>query len=45
MKAEVKVCKRRELSDTFPVHNHPKQGDALSTLLFNFLLEYTQQRT
>jgi hypothetical protein len=28
------------LSDTFPVQNGLKQGDALSQLLFNFSLEY-----
>jgi hypothetical protein len=26
---------------SFPIHNSPKQGDALSPLLFNFGLEYT----
>jgi hypothetical protein len=29
------------LSGTFPTQNGPKQGDALSLLLFNFALEYT----
>jgi hypothetical protein len=28
------------LSDSFPIQNGPKQGDALSPLLFNFALEY-----
>jgi hypothetical protein len=28
------------LSDTFPIQNCLKQGDALSPLLFNFALEY-----
>jgi hypothetical protein len=28
------------LSDSFPIQNGPKQEDALSTLLFNFALEY-----
>jgi hypothetical protein len=28
------------LSDTFPIQNVLKQGDALSPLLFNFALEY-----
>jgi hypothetical protein len=28
------------LSDKFPIQNCPKQGDALSPLLFNFTLEY-----
>jgi hypothetical protein len=28
------------LSDSFPIQNGPKQGGALSLLLFNFALEY-----
>jgi hypothetical protein len=28
------------LSDMFPIQNGLKQGDALSSLLFNFSLEY-----
>jgi hypothetical protein len=28
------------LSDKFPIQNGPKEGDALSSLLFNFALEY-----
>jgi hypothetical protein len=28
------------LSDSFPIKNSLKQGDALSPLLFNFALEY-----
>jgi hypothetical protein len=28
------------LSDSFPIQNDLKQGDALSPLLFNFALEY-----
>jgi hypothetical protein len=28
------------LSNSFPIQNGPKQGDALSPLLFNFALEY-----
>jgi hypothetical protein len=28
------------LSDTFPIQNGVKQGDALASLLFNFALEY-----
>jgi hypothetical protein len=30
----------KHLSDTFPVQNGMKQGDALHPLLFNFALEY-----
>jgi hypothetical protein len=30
----------KHLSDTFPIKNGLKQGDALSPLLFNFALEY-----
>jgi hypothetical protein len=32
------ICKY--LSDTFPVQNGLKQGDALSPILFNFALDY-----
>jgi hypothetical protein len=31
-----KVCIGKPLSDKFPIQNGPKQGDALSPLLFNF---------
>ena len=34
----------KNLSDTFPIMNGLKQGDALSSLLFNFALEYTIRR-
>jgi len=34
----------KHLSDMFPVRNGLKQGDALSPLLFNFVLEYTIRR-
>jgi len=34
----------RNLSDTFPVRNGLKQGDAISPLLFNFFLEYAIRR-
>jgi hypothetical protein len=35
-----KVRVGKYLSDTFPIQNGLKQGDALSPLLFNFALEY-----
>jgi hypothetical protein len=35
-----KVCIGKHLSDNFPTQNGPKQGDALSSLLFNIALEY-----
>jgi hypothetical protein len=35
-----KVCIGKYFSDSFPVQNGLKQGDALSPLLFNFALEY-----
>jgi hypothetical protein len=35
-----KVCIGKYLSGSFPKQNSLKQGDALSPLLFNFLLEY-----
>jgi hypothetical protein len=35
-----KVCVGKLLSDKFPIQNRLKQGDVLSTLLFNFDLEY-----
>jgi len=35
-----RVCVGKNLSDTFPIRNGWKQGDALSPLLFNFALEY-----
>jgi hypothetical protein len=35
-----KVCIGKYLSDSFPIQNGLKQGDALSPLLFNFALEY-----
>jgi hypothetical protein len=36
--SKVRVVKR--LSDSVPIQNCIKQGDALSPLLFNFVLEY-----
>jgi hypothetical protein len=35
-----KVHVAKQLSDTFPIQNGLKQGDALTPLLFNFALEY-----
>jgi hypothetical protein len=35
-----KVHTGKHLSDSFPIHNGLKEGDALSPLLFNFVLEY-----
>jgi retron-type reverse transcriptase len=34
----------KNLSETLPVRNGLKQGDALSPLLFNFYLEYAIRR-
>jgi hypothetical protein len=35
-----KVRIGKHLSDSFPIQNGLKQGDALAPLLFNFALEY-----
>jgi hypothetical protein len=35
-----KVHIGKHLSDSFPIQNGPKQGDALTPLFFNFTLEY-----
>jgi hypothetical protein len=35
-----KVHTSKHLSDSFPIQNDLKQGDTLSSLLFNFALEY-----
>jgi hypothetical protein len=35
-----KVCIGKHLSNSFPIQNGLKQGDALSSVLFNFALEY-----
>jgi hypothetical protein len=35
-----KVHTNEHLSDSFPIPNGLKQGDAVSPLLFNFALEY-----
>ena len=34
----------KNLSDIFPIRNGLKQGNALSSMLFNFALEYTNRR-
>jgi hypothetical protein len=36
----VKACIHKHLSDNFPTQNGLKQGDALSSLLFNYACEY-----
>jgi hypothetical protein len=36
----VKSCTGKHLSDSFPIQNGLRQGDALSPLLFNFASEY-----
>jgi hypothetical protein len=38
-----KVHIGKHLSDSFPIQNGLKQGDALSPLLFNFALEYASK--
>jgi hypothetical protein len=35
-----KICMGKHLSDSFPIQNGLKQGDALSPLLLNFAVEY-----
>jgi hypothetical protein len=35
-----KILIGKHLSDSFPIQNGLKEGDALSPLLFNFALEY-----
>jgi hypothetical protein len=39
-----KVHIGKHLSDSFPIQNGLKQGDALSPLLFNFALEYAVRK-
>jgi hypothetical protein len=39
-----KIRVGKHLSDTFPVQNGLKQGDAVSQLLFNFALEYVTRK-
>jgi hypothetical protein len=40
----IKVSIGKHLSDSFPIQNGLKQGDALSPLLFNFALEYATRK-
>jgi hypothetical protein len=40
----IKVCIGKHLSDSFPIQNCLKQGDALLLLLFNFALEYAVRK-
>ena len=44
----IETCSRVQigihLSDMFPIKNGLKQGDALSSLLYNFALEYAISR-
>jgi hypothetical protein len=39
-----KVSTGKHLSDTLPIQNVLKQGDALSPLLLNFILEYATRK-
>jgi hypothetical protein len=36
----MKIIANPYLSNTFPIQNHLKHGDALSSLFFNIALEY-----
>jgi hypothetical protein len=40
----IKVHIGKHLSDSFPIQNGLKQGNALSPLLFNFALEYAMRK-
>jgi len=40
----IRVRLGKRLSDMFPFRNGLKQGDALTSLLFNFALEYAIRR-
>jgi len=40
-----RVRGRKQLSEMFPVENGLKQGDALSPLLLNFVLEHAIRRS
>jgi hypothetical protein len=39
-----RICEARYMSGNFPIQNGLKQGDALSSLLFNFALEYAVRK-
>jgi hypothetical protein len=39
------VRKGKRLSDNFPIQNSLPQGDALTSELFNFALEYAIRKT
>jgi hypothetical protein len=43
-KTYIRVRVGKNMSDMFPIRNGMKQGDALSPLLFNFVLEYAIRR-
>jgi len=40
----IRVRVGKNLSDVFPIRNGLKQGDTLSSLLFNFALKYSIMR-
>jgi len=39
-----RVCVGMNVSNSFPIRNGSKQGDALTPMFFNFALEYTIRR-
>jgi hypothetical protein len=43
--SKVNILVDKHLTDSFPIQNGLKQGDALSLLLFNFALEYAISKT
>jgi len=44
IEAYSKVCTNKNLYGAFPVQNDLKQVDALSPLLYNFVLEYANRK-